>query len=253
MAKRTLAEMLDIMRRDLEDEQDALIAVSDKVELLNESQQETVAEVPLTSLPELFTESTAQVIDSSNRFSLTSLSEIVAGGAGNQILDLLRFPDGMSSVRITDQAFVHLISQVELERLAYLVGVRTNFANLFSINDPRFKFEGNEIEILMTPDASALTLDIKWYRKPLEMVDSTPDTDCELQDYIQLAILDLAISKGFRLQNDTSRESKHFQYWQRRINIINKRFNKTASNTFQKQTTSRRRVGVNGSGVTFIN
>lgn len=252
MAKRTLVKMLNIMRRDLEDADDALIPVADKVELLNESQQETVAEVPITSMPSLFTETPAQAIDSSNRYDLTTLSETVSGGAGNQTLDLLRFPDGMISVRITDGAFVELITQIELERTAYLTGVRTNFSNLFSINDPRYKFEGNEIEIFMRPDASGETLDIKWSRKPLEMVDSSTDTDCELEDYIQLAILDLAISKGFRIEDESSREFKYFQYWQRRIDIIGKRFKKTASSVFQKQTTSRRGAGVNGSGVTFI-
>lgn len=252
MASRTLVQMLNIMRRDLEDADDALIPVADKVELLNESQQETVAEVPMTSMPSLYTETIAQVIDSSNRFDLTTLSEVVVGGAGNQTLDLLRFPDGVDSVRITDGSFVHLISQIELERMAYLTGLRNNFSNLFSIFDPRYKFEGNEIEILMIPDASGETLDFKWFRKPLEMVDDTTDTNCELEDYIQLAILDLAISKGFRIENQTNRELKHRQYWQVRIDVINKRFKKTASNIFQKGTSSRRGVGVNGSGVTFI-
>jgi len=247
MAKRTLTQMLAILSRNLEDDANNLFTAAEKTDFLNEAQQETIIEVPMTSLPELFTETTAQVIDSSNRFDLTNLSETVS----TQTLDLLRFPDGVISMRITDGAFVHLITQIELERLAYMNGLRTNFNRLFSVNDPRFTFEGNEIEILMTQDASAETLDFKWYRKPVEMVIS-PNVDSELQDYIQLATIDLATSRGFTTEDQERRDIRYLRKWERRIDIINGRFPKTQSLIFQK----RARQGTRGvgtqDGVTFV-
>jgi hypothetical protein len=224
MAKLTITQMLTRLSRNIEDDNNSLFTAAQKVDILNEAQNETVIKVPFRTLSTLFVSTTAQVIDSSSSFDLSTLTDSSLG--------LLRFPDGLSEVRFTGGAVLHLVTQTEIQQIGYIGFGIVNTDSLFSTSRPKYRIEGNNLIVIPSSTSGSETLDIKWYREPLAMVDSS--VSCELNDYIQFAMIDWAEFKCFMIQENFSRAQQSWNNWAARVREINIKFPNTQSATFPK-------------------
>ena len=138
--------------------------------MLNFALNWLVGVLPRKLIPEIdIRTDVGKTIDANSEYAISGLTNTVYRQKG-----------GIYSVRYTDGEYLHLLSQVELERFTNLrSGVE---GNLFTKQNPKYFWNSLKIHVLPEITDASETLDFGYLKKPTRIASGV---NCDFQEHIQ--------------------------------------------------------------------